>query len=380
MRLIINASNLYGGGGVQVGFSFINECLEFSEHEYHIFLCPKLESQIDFNLFPENFYFYKFTFPPSPSFKGLHIIKELERLEKSINPDCVFSIFGPTYWTPKAVHLMGYAIPHFLYKDSPFYQIISLTEKFKWKLMYFVKRLYFIKNSNYYHVETEDARLRLSKYLNCSIENIFTVSNTYNSIYNTKVTNTLKLLPDREVNEFRFVCISTYYNHKNLEILNKVIPLLKENKMSNIKFILTINRDIYDLIFSEVSKSQIINIGQIKIEQCPQLYKESDAMFLPTLLECFSANYPEAMKMQKPILTSNLSFSKDICGDAAVYFNPLDENDILEKIITFINDKFLRDNLVSNGSMQLNKFVTANNRAQIYLNTCKELVLKTRHN
>ena len=74
------------------------------------------------------------------------------------------------------------------------------------------------------------------------------------------------------------------------------------------------------------------------VENCPKLYNQADAMFLPTLLETFSASYPEAMKMERPILTSDLDFAKDICGDAALYFNPLDSYDIANKIKT-INDR-----------------------------------------
>ena len=50
-------------------------------------------------------------------------------------------------------------------------------------------------------------------------------------------------------------------------------------------------------------------LGKININQCPHLYVQSDAVFLPTLLECFSASYAEAMLMKKPIITSDLGFA-----------------------------------------------------------------------
>src|ERR1035437_649121 len=339
MKLIINLSNLHGGGGVQVGYSFIQECVNFREHEYHVFLCHVLKRQIDATKFPDNFYFYDFPISPSPFLSGWKIIKRLKKLEKKIQPECVFSIFGPTYWTPKAPHLMGYAIPHFLYPESQFFNEINFKERQKLSLMKIIKRFYFLQNANYYHVETEDAKLRLAKFLNCSSDIIYTVSNTYNSSFD-KVSNTLiEMLPLKEDGEFRFVCISAYYSHKNLEILNKVVLLLVKKRRLKVRFILTIDNNIFESKFSEIAKQQIINIGPIPIEECPQLYNECDAMFLPTLLECFSANYPEAMKMQKPILTSNLSFAIDVCADAAIYFDPLDEVDIVKSIIRLIDNK-----------------------------------------
>lgn len=55
-------------------------------------------------------------------------------------------------------------------------------------------------------------------------------------------------------------------------------------------------------------------------------------MFLPTLLECFSASYPEAGFMKVPIFTSDLSFAKTICGEGAFYFNPMDCKNIASVI------------------------------------------------
>ncbi|MFK2341775.1 glycosyltransferase [Bacteroides fragilis] len=84
---------------------------------------------------------------------------------------------------------------------------------------------------------------------------------------------------------------------------------------------------------SEEAKKSIVNLGIIDVSKCPQLYNECDALFLPTLLECFSANYVEAMKMRKPIVTSNLPFATNVCKNAALYFDPMNAHDIVEKFL-----------------------------------------------
>lgn len=373
MKLIINTSNLNGGGGVQVALSFIYECLKFSENKYHIFLCPKIQKELNINSFPDNFHFYIFPYPPAPTFKGWHIIKRLNILENEINPDIVFSIFGPSYWTPKAIHLMGFAIPHFLYPKSSFFSNISMKEKMKWKILFYVKQFFFKRNADYYHVETNEVRQKLLKFLSCSEDRVITVPNTYNSLYNTFILKSSKLLPEKIDFEFRFICISAYYSHKNFEIINKIVPLLSHKGYTNIKFVLTISNDILDKIFTKQAQEYVINIGQINVVDCPQLYSECDALFLPTLLECFSASYPEAMKMNIPILTSDLPFAHDICGDAALYFDPLDEKDISNKIISIIENNELKDSLVKKGNIQVNKFISAEQRASNYLKICEDI-------
>ena len=104
------------------------------------------------------------------------------------------------------------------------------------------------------------------------------------------------------------------------------------------------------------------------------MYKEIDASFVPTLLECFTANYPESMLMEKPILTSDLSFARELCGNSALYFDPLNENDITLKIIQIIKDFDLRNNLVSNGIKQLNNFETPKTRAIKYINILNKII------
>lgn len=376
LKIIINTSNLNKGGGIQVAYSFIHECIKFSNNEYHIFLCKKLSEQIDFEKFDKNFHFYTISNPPSYfSIKGLKTIKILRKLEDKITPDCVFSIFGPSYWTPKNPHLMGFAIAHFIYPDSPFYQIISKTEKFKWNVHKFAKGYFFKRNAPYFHVESEDVRIRLAEYLKINIENIYTVSNTYNSEYTNRSRDNALIL-SKEPGDFQIVCISAYYTHKNLEILNKVVPLLKREGLNNIKFILTIEDHFFEKIFTSTAKSQIINIGPIEIKKCPQLYEECDATFLPTLLECFSANYPESMIMRKPILTSDLSFAREVCGDAALYFNPLNEKDIVNKVAELYNNKDLYENLTVEGNKKVKTFPNAEKRAENYLNICQNISKK----
>ncbi|WP_287421284.1 glycosyltransferase [Candidatus Brachybacter algidus] len=114
-------------------------------------------------------------------------------------------------------------------------------------------------------------------------------------------------------------------------------------------------------------KDNILCIGKIAINQCPALYDKCNAVFLPTLLECFSATYPEAMRMRKPSLTSNLNFAFELCGDAAIYFNPLNVDEIAHKIYQVAYDNDLKVRVVKNGIKQLMMFNDYTVRAKKYI-------------
>ena len=144
--------------------------------------------------------------------------------------------------------------------------------------------------------------------------------------------------------------------------------------MRKIRFVLTVDEVLFTQKISDEVKECIINVGKVDIATCPYLYRETDALFLPTLLECFSANYPEAMMMERPILTSNLSFATEVCGDAALYFNPMDPNDICEKILMIVTSVSLRQKLIENGRKQLTSFDSSFERARKYIDCCKRIV------
>src|SRR5690606_10275866 len=115
---------------------------------------------------------------------------------------------------------------------------------------------------------------------------------------------------------------------------------------------------------------RIHNVGPVRPEECPALYQECDGLFLPTLAECFSASYPEAMKMEKPIVTTDLGFAKSICGTAALYFEPMDAIAAAEQIKKLISSPYLQDRLIKQGKQELKKFDTPRSRAEKYLQLC----------
>ncbi|HPJ62447.1 glycosyltransferase family 4 protein [Lentimicrobium sp.] len=374
MKLIINASNVHVGGMLQVAISFINELVYFPGNEYHIFLSAEAESQISGQGFPENCRFYSFM-----AFSGeqgglkkrwlsYRRLSRLRLLERVIKPDVVFTVFGPTFWKPSAPHIAGFAIPFFVYRDSPYFKVISKVELLKRRFVNHIKGRLFTRYVDYLVVETEEVRQRLISIFKIDEKRIFQVHNTYSNIYNhpAQWSDRVKL-PERLKGELRLVTISANHRYKNLEIINGVINELRNLEPDlRVKFILTIRKEQFDGL-QAVNRKSVYFTDRITVAECPYLYKQCDFMFLPSLLDCFSASYPEAMKMGLPILTSDLSFARNVCGEAAVYFNPLDARDIAEKILLLYHDPVLQARMVAYGKRKLPEFGTARERAARYL-------------
>ncbi|MCW8895350.1 glycosyltransferase [Sulfurimonas sp.] len=369
MKIIINATNLKIGGALQVAISFIYECREFNENEYHVFLSPSMKEEVNTKKFPHNFKFYNFD-NPSRLIVFDKTISLLNRMEAEIKPDCVFSVFGPTYWKPKSRHVMGFANGLYLYGDLPYMQKMKGFEKLKFNLIKLYHQFLLKKNADLYVVQTVDMKNRLSKFIDKPKEKISVVSSKYHSIFEKEIKD-LNLLPKKEACEFWFVTISAYYPHKKLDIINELVEIIKEKDL-HIKFILTLPNEVIESKFKK-SKEYIINLGTVKLEECPYIYSKADALFLPTLIESFTASYPEAMVMKKPILTSGYSFATSVCKDAALYFNPYDVDDVMKQIIKIYLDKELYQTMVSKALSIVEELPSSRQRAEEYLKLCKKV-------
>lgn len=94
----------------------------------------------------------------------------------------------------------------------------------------------------------------------------------------------------------------------------------------------------------------------------------------PSLYEGFSIPNVEAMFNACPIICSDIAIFREICGNAAVYFNPNDSDQLSYLIDKVINDNFLRSKLIKEGFNRA-KFFTWQNCSRdtinIYNNLCR---------
>lgn len=370
MKLIINSGSTYKGGSEQVALSFIDECRNYPDHDFHVIIGENLAERLNQGTFPNNFSFY--ILKNRPASGVVTFIKSMlwfKELEGRVKPDCVIATGGHGYWRPRAPLVTGFNIPHYLYPESPYFSRISFKRRIYWKLKKIID-LYYFSRVDAFLTQTEDINKRVR--LLMKKNNVYTVSNTVNGHFYEPREYPNKL-PEKEKGEIRLLTLSSYYPHKNLEIINDVILELLERGIRNIKFVLTIPESIYQSKFNEVARDYIFNVGPIPINECPSLYNEIDFMFLPTLLECFSASYAEAMMMKKPILTSDMGFAHTVCKDAAVYFDPLNPGDIAEKINNLSLDEDYQKKLIEKGSCIVQKLHTPASRAERYLSICKNL-------
>ncbi|MDB5208335.1 MAG: glycosyltransferase family 4 protein, partial [Flavisolibacter sp.] len=80
------------------------------------------------------------------------------------------------------------------------------------------------------------------------------------------------------------------------------------------------------------------------------------ALVYPSLFEGFGVPVIEAMKCGVPVLTSKDSSMQEIGGEAAMYFDPQNIDDIADKLMRIYKDEMGRKDLIKKGLVVAQKY------------------------
>ncbi|NJL74788.1 MAG: glycosyltransferase family 4 protein [Saprospiraceae bacterium] len=376
MKIAINAVALASAGGLSVGLNFLrqirNNDLDLSKVivfvpagcNYEQFRSELIEIIVVPNLFRKHFFrlFTDFIWLPYKI--------------KKTKPDVIFSMgnFGtPIKNIPQAILFhWAYAV----YPESPeIWNRMTSSERLKRKtrVNVFKNRL---KYANVVFPQTHTIASRLTKYYPES-PSVVVIPNAYSQI--EKKSTSSKNYFNKEQNRRYLLCLSHYYTHKNLDILIEVAHYLKIHRL-NVSIILTISKgysDLSDELLEKIESNQlspyIFSVGQVTIEDVSTVYGEVDALILPTLLESFSGTYVDAMHFEKTIFTSDRDFAREVCGEAAYYFDPLSAEDIIRTIEKAFANPEERQMKIEAGKQRVQTFPDWKAVAQMYLTELKKL-------
>lgn len=87
-----------------------------------------------------------------------------------------------------------------------------------------------------------------------------------------------------------------------------------------------------------------------------RLYAHSKAFVFPSLEEGFGLPPLEAMACKAVVLSSDRTSMPEVLGDAALYFDPTDANDLAKKMDLVISDATVREQLLAAGREQVSRF------------------------
>lgn len=147
--------------------------------------------------------------------------------------------------------------------------------------------------------------------------------------------------------------------HKNLWRLIEAFTLLKEDH-PDLHLVLAGKLDAnYNQIRDKILSSNIKDIiftNFVSEGELKWLYQNCIAYVFPSLSEGFGLPGLEAMAHGAPVISSKATCLPEIYGEAAIYFDPLNLEDMAETISKVLSDNKLRNDLKARGLKQVKKY------------------------
>lgn len=149
------------------------------------------------------------------------------------------------------------------------------------------------------------------------------------------------------------------YPHKNLKRL--ISAWRKVYKETATRLLLVCGRLVFNDRFQKMidlnqAKDYVQLKGFVEDKELEYYYSKAIVYVFPSLSEGFGIPGLDALNCGLPLVCSDIPVFREIYGDAAHYFNPLDVDDIAEKVSRVINDKKLKGELIIKGKEHVKRY------------------------
>jgi len=221
-------------------------------------------------------------------------------------------------------------------------QAYSLGFKIKYRLVMWV----LARTARQVLTDSQFSREELAHYLKIKKDKIIVNPGGCEHILNIEPDSSI--LSDKRIAQKTFLlAVGSSSPHKNLSIIEKAIENYPENSIY-----LVIAGGTFSKVFNAVDTvetQRIVRLGYVTDAQLRALYSRAVGFVFPSLYEGFGLPPLEAMACGCPVICSNRASLPEVCGDAALYFDPLNVDEINHSISRFLENSPLRDELREKG-------------------------------
>jgi len=157
------------------------------------------------------------------------------------------------------------------------------------------------------------------------------------------------------------LCVSTLHPHKNLDRLVRAFATWRKQSSANTQLVIAGMRGFFAERLEETMRdcgatSFVRLTGWISDEELQRLYTKARAFIFPSLFEGFGIPVVEALASGLATAVSDIEPMRSHAGDAALCFDPRDEESIVEAIERILQDEPLRAELCSKAQKRAELF------------------------
>jgi glycosyltransferase involved in cell wall biosynthesis len=368
---MLNFLPLSTGGGVQVALDFLQQAKSHGgAHEW--LLVTRENSQFSKLVFSENIRIVH-QVPDNIKDRLMFEYFGCKKIVKEHAPDLIYTQFGPIWPGANIINISGCAYSNLFYPELNFWGALPWNKRLVKKIIDW-QRLKRLLMSDVCIFETEDLAIRAAQQHNLSPERVTYVRAAVSSLVTKDSSHIETQKRCEELPEgTKVLLLSGYHPNKNIELLVKAAAILKKKGRADIAFVLTLPEEkkevkiLFESIRQQGLQNWVYNFGPVPQEGCSELYRACDYSILPSTLESFSNMIAETWAMDRPLLISELSWCRSLCGEGAIYFDYLNPASIVEKIESMVDGGIDVDAIVAAGAQQLATYPSPEGRFKNYL-------------
>ena len=170
-------------------------------------------------------------------------------------------------------------------------------------------------------------------------------------------------LEKHKINKPYILYVGNAYPHKNLEGLIAAYKEFKARNNFSHQLVLIGKEDyFYKRLKQDAYSSGLLHdnsvvfFGFASQKDLAYLYSKASLYVFPSFIEGFGLPGLEAMSFGLPVISSNTSSLPEILGEAAVYFDPKNKENIVLKMEKVLKNIKLQEEMVTEGYNQVKKF------------------------
>mgnify|MGYP001566607264 FL=1 len=354
MRIGINLLSISTGGAEIYVVNLIkNLALIDKDNRYEVFVSKEKRGQ--FEVDQHNFKFIELSSKLSiPYYRiiweqfFLPIILKKDKIDVLFSSGNIDILFSPCKTVIAIQVIQPFAVPEMFPSKMRLYYLramIRLSSKITDKII----------------TVSKTTKNELIKYLNILSSKIIPVYHGVDAHPNPLSKNEVKR--KFGIKKDYILSISSVYKFKNYINLIRGFKILREKYNKNFQLVIVgkiIEKD-YSLEMIRTIDELCLNYEVILIDGVPHnetylLYSGANLYVFPSYCETFGMTQIEAMACGIPVVTSNISVMLEICGDAAVYFDPANPEDIADKMNQVLSDESVKNKLINNGLKRARHF------------------------
>ncbi len=228
--------------------------------------------------------------------------------------------------------------------------------------------LYGVKHTAYSFVFEQALRrskqvLTISQYVKNALIQRFDIADSKLTVSYEAVDDSLSRFASSHINVSSspyFLYVGNAHPHKNLELLLEGFQKFRAAHPEYCLMLVGKKNYFWEQVEQFATERNIVtNVvfkGYVDDSELASLYSHAAAYVFPSLSEGFGLPLLEAMQQECPVISSSATCLPEIAGDAALYFDPLSVDSLVEAMNKIVQDSDVSRQLIERGKKQVQKF------------------------